>query len=253
MKLLAIIGSPRKDGNTFAVVEKISDKLKSLGDIEIEYLFLSDINLELCKGCCSCFINGESSCPNKDDREMIEQKLLASDAVIFASPVYAVNMTALMKNFMDRFAYSMHRPRFFNQKTMIVAVTAIIGLKETINSMSHIKAMGFNITQTFGLIVNSPLTTESMTDTKTTNKIEKEAEKFYKKIISKKPIKPNDESVIQFRIQQKLFFKNKEELPYDWEYFASKGWFDPKRKHFIDNAKVSFSKNLWAKLFAKCI
>ncbi len=45
-------------------------------------------------------------CPLMDDRERIEKQILASDGVIFASPVFAMNVTALMKKFLDRFAYT---------------------------------------------------------------------------------------------------------------------------------------------------
>jgi multimeric flavodoxin WrbA len=59
--------------------------------------------------------------------------MLVSDGVIFVSPAYCQNVTALMKNFVDRFAYIFHRPRFFNQKALIISTTCGAGLKETLN------------------------------------------------------------------------------------------------------------------------
>jgi multimeric flavodoxin WrbA len=63
---------------------------------------------------------GEDKCPLKDDRAAIEQKLLAVDGFILSSPVYVGSVSWLMKNFIDRFAYLNHRPRFHRQKVLTV-------------------------------------------------------------------------------------------------------------------------------------
>lgn len=247
MKILAIIASPRKNGNTYSVVEKILEKMKSLRHFDIEYLFLSDVNLQPCTGCSVCLLKGNAYCPAKDERPVLEEKILASDAVIFASPVYAMNMTALMKNFMDRFAFTMHRPRFFKQKTMIVAITGAVGLKETINSISQLKYCGFDIVETLGVTVPNPLDYKPGFDDKTIKKVEKSAQNFYKKIIAKEPIKPSFATIMQFRAQKKVFAKNKDKMIADWEYFKERGWFEADCNYYDKNAKVGFLKNLFAK------
>lgn len=250
MKVLAVIASPRKEGNTFCVVEKIADKLKSLGQVDVEYIFLSEVNLEGCKGCSTCLLKGNAYCPAKDERPEIEEKILASDAVIFASPVYAMNMTALMKNFMDRFAFTMHRPRFFNQKTMIVALTGAVGLKETINSIAQLKYCGFDIVKTLGVVVPNPLEYKPDLDEKTINKIEKSAKEFYKKIVENKPMKPSWDTIVQFRVQQKVFAKHKDTMIADFEYFNDNGWLDTKKKYYTQKADINPLQDLLARLVA---
>lgn len=249
MKILIVIASPRKNGNTYAVVEKITEILREK-EAEVEYVFLSDSDLGFCKGCCACLTNGEDYCPNKDDRAVLEEKILSADGVIFASPVYAMNMTALMKNFMDRFAYTMHRPRFFNQYTMVVSVTGSIGLKETINSISQLKYCGFNIVSKLGLVAPNALLNPCAFNDKSIKLIEKETENFYKKVLNKEAIKPDFDTMMQFRMQRKYFAKSKENMPCDWEYFNSKGWFDPKKNYYVDNAKLSFAKHTFAKILS---
>ncbi len=59
MKILAIIGSPRRKGNTYKVVSLIEERMKALGDAEFSYLFLKDANLELYQGCWQCLSWGE--------------------------------------------------------------------------------------------------------------------------------------------------------------------------------------------------
>jgi len=51
MRILAIIGSPRKKGNTYNMVRRLEDDLRARGELEFEYVFLKDENLELCQGC----------------------------------------------------------------------------------------------------------------------------------------------------------------------------------------------------------
>lgn len=254
MKLLAILGSPRKNGNTFAVVDEFVKKISSLDkEISTEYVFLADEQLETCKGCCNCLTIGENFCPNKDARAVLEEKILSCDALIIASPVYAMNMTALMKNFMDRLAFTMHRPRFFNQKTIIIATTGYGGLKETINSIAQLKYSGFNIIQTLGLVVKQPLTYNPELDEKTIKKINVSAEKFYKKLKNKAPLKPSFSSIMQFKAQRRVFEQGEKEMPADYAYFKSKNWFDKKRKHYVENARVGSVTNFISDLLVRNI
>lgn len=253
MKILAVIGSPRKKGHSSFIIDKIEEKMKNLGVDEFERFYLSEMNLEMCKGCGICLLKGEENCPNKDDRKHIEEKILASDGVIFISPVYAMNMTALIKNLLDRTAYTMHRPRFFNQYTMLVSVTGGGGLKETINSMSAIKYSGYNIVNTFGVVAPDALGGTAISDSKILKKIDTEAEKFYQTILAKSPITPEFENIMQFRVQQGIFLLKKDELPCDYNYFNERGWFDKKKKFNVDNAKIRFLDDLAARLISSKI
>ena len=82
MKVLAIMGSPRKKGNTYKVVQEIEQRMRELGNVEFEYLFLRDANLEPCRGCDNCQPKGEDLCPIDDDREKIEEQILNQNIYI---------------------------------------------------------------------------------------------------------------------------------------------------------------------------
>lgn len=127
MKILVIHGSPRPHGNTYRVVTHIEEAMKATdSEIEFEWVYLSRINLQPCKGCYRCLELGEAQCPIKDDREQLETKMHAADGVIFSSPVYVANVSALFKNFVDRFAYICHRPRFHHKKALVVTSTGSV-------------------------------------------------------------------------------------------------------------------------------
>ena len=95
MKILAICGSPKK-GNTYSALNDIKENYP---DIDFKILMLKDVNLKPCLGCYVCVKLGEDKCPLKDDREKIVKEMLDADGVLFASPVYTMQITSLMKNY----------------------------------------------------------------------------------------------------------------------------------------------------------
>ncbi len=94
--------------------------MKAMCEVEFEYLFLKDANLKPCIGCYNCMAKCEDKCPLKDDRVVIERKLVTADGFILSSPVYVSNVSWLMKIFIDRFAYMNHRSLFHRQKMLTV-------------------------------------------------------------------------------------------------------------------------------------
>ena len=131
MKILVIMGSPHK-GNTYAAAKKIEEAMRKRSDMEFEYLMLAEANLSPCRGCFICFLKGEGSCPIDDDAAAIGEKLENADGVIFASPVFGMNVTGLMKTFIDRFSYIFHRPRFFSKKALLLSTTGALGQKDVL-------------------------------------------------------------------------------------------------------------------------
>lgn len=101
-KILGIIGSPRKKGNTDVLVSEILKGAKSRG-AEIESIYLGDLTIKECDGCHVCW-KGKPCC-KQDDMLPIYSKLIDSDIIIFGTPVYWYGPTALMKAVIDRLVY----------------------------------------------------------------------------------------------------------------------------------------------------
>ncbi|MBF0376873.1 MAG: flavodoxin family protein [Desulfamplus sp.] len=99
MKILALTGSPRKDGNTETVVKAIIAGAESKGTT-VNYYDLSKLNISGCKACMYCKTN--DGCAVKDDMLPLLEEVLTADAVILGSPVYMWQMTAQTKLFVDR-------------------------------------------------------------------------------------------------------------------------------------------------------
>jgi multimeric flavodoxin WrbA len=100
MKIIAINGSPRgMAGTTGRLLEEVLAGVTQAG-AETEVICLADSPIKPCVACDACHKIG--ICPISDDYEPIKEKLLAADAVIYASPNYIFSVTAQMKAFFDR-------------------------------------------------------------------------------------------------------------------------------------------------------
>lgn len=98
-KITAFIGSPRRNGNTEIMIDKIIDGIKT-SNICVEKIFLTDYKISGCRGCLLCIKTGK--CVNKDGMTLLYSKVEQSDGFIFASPTYNYNVTSEMKALIDR-------------------------------------------------------------------------------------------------------------------------------------------------------
>jgi len=253
MKVLVIVGSSRGKGNTYKVTKQLEEKIKKIGEVEFNYLFLKEANLKPCRGCFTCVTRGEHLCPIKDDRAKIEEQMLNSDGVIFASPVYVFNMTALMKNFIDRFSYASHRPPFFNQSAMAITTSAGGGIKETLNYLESImRSWGFNFIDKLGVIthpyfIHTPRYSKEIEDN-----LEKAARIFYHSMKTKERKSPKLGNLIQFRMMRVHAIDTQDYFSADYKYYQEKSLLDKSKKYFID-IKINFFKNMFAGVIEKLI
>src|SRR5512142_1139660 len=143
-KVTAFVGSARRK-NTYKAVVQYLNNLQSLGDVDTEIVVLTSCNLGICRGCQLCVNKGEELYPLKDDRDILFGKIDASDGVIFATPNYIWNMSGIMKVFLDRFGFAIHRPRFFG-KAFTSIVTQAMGRGDKIVEYLDYTAftLGFN-------------------------------------------------------------------------------------------------------------
>jgi multimeric flavodoxin WrbA len=122
-RLLVILGSPRRKGNSSALAARISRGAESAG-AEAETLFLQDLRISPCRGCDTCKKDDSRGCAINDDMQEIYQKLIRSDAWAIASPVYWFTMSAQTKIFMDRcYALPAYAENPFAGKRIAIAMS----------------------------------------------------------------------------------------------------------------------------------
>jgi multimeric flavodoxin WrbA len=100
--VLAINGSPRKDGNTSILIRHIVQELENEG-IETETIQLGGKKIHGCTACMKCFENRDGKCVIDDDLvNTCIDKMRKADGIILGSPVYFLDVTSEMKALIDR-------------------------------------------------------------------------------------------------------------------------------------------------------
>lgn len=102
MKIITIMGSPKKNGKTALTLSLFEERMIKANN-EIERINITDANIKPCMECYACTrIKTEHGCPQVDDWDMVIKKILSADAIIYASPLFCFDITAQLKPLIDR-------------------------------------------------------------------------------------------------------------------------------------------------------
>lgn len=99
MKVLGILGSMRKGGNTEVLLDEALQEAQQTGN-SVSRVILRDKVIAPCHGCMGCVRTGE--CVIDDDMQEVHREIREADGIIWASPVYFWAMSGLTKNALDR-------------------------------------------------------------------------------------------------------------------------------------------------------
>ena len=143
MYILAVVGSPRLDGNTNYLVDEALHEANQLG-AKTEKIVISQHRLSPCLAHINC--RELDSCVQKDDGAWILDKFCEADGVILATPVYYYDLSAWMKIFIDRnYFLGCHRKKCRAKAVGIIVVAGGIGIEDTVNSMIRfVESSSFN-------------------------------------------------------------------------------------------------------------
>ena len=98
MTIIVLMGSPNRNGSTGMLVENFKKGAEESGH-SVEVIDVCHANIHPCTGCVKCGYEGP--CVQNDDVEQIRKKLLDSDMVVFATPLYYYGMTAQLKTVVE--------------------------------------------------------------------------------------------------------------------------------------------------------
>lgn len=99
-KVLAIVSSPRKGGNSELLVDEFVKGAQETGQ-EVEKVCLREKKIAPCIACEACLRNG-GTCVQRDDMAEVLQKLIETDVIVLATPVYYYSVCAQLKTMIDR-------------------------------------------------------------------------------------------------------------------------------------------------------
>ena len=139
MKVIAINGSPNKEGNTFHALTMVGEELEA-GGIEFEILHIGHKLIHGCLACGKCGINKDEKCVIKtDDLNLWIQQIKKSDGLIIGAPVHYAGIPGTMKSFLDRLFYvAGSNGGLLRQKVAAAVVTVRrTGGSATFDSLNH--------------------------------------------------------------------------------------------------------------------
>jgi multimeric flavodoxin WrbA len=248
MKCLIINGSASKsylwngaviEGFTGRLTEEVKNEMRRLGEVEFEEIRLSDVNLPYCRGCHTCFTRGEKYCPHNKLVSPLVEKIREADCMILTSPVYALNVSALVKGLFDLTAYNYHRPSFFDKKALVISSTAGgMAWRVCAYMRDTLKHWGFNRVYTLAVIrMGAPEPNE-----KTKEKCRAAARRFYADAASGRLHAPSLKRVFYYQLWRNLSLGSRESP--DYAYWQESGLvnheFSPQVK--TGPAKKAFGK-----------
>jgi multimeric flavodoxin WrbA len=139
LKVVAVNGSARKDGNTAILLKRVLQALEA-EDIETELVQLAGEQIRGCNACRTCYTTKNKRCAIEEDNvNAYIQKMVAADGIILGSPVYFSMMTPEMKALIDRAGYVARANNDMFKRKVGAAVVAVrrAGALPTFDAINH--------------------------------------------------------------------------------------------------------------------
>ncbi len=246
-KILVIFGSQQKKGAGAKTFEIFKSKFDST-EYSFETVFLSDYEITSCRGCTVCFKKKE--CVIKDDVTTIVEKMKSSDGIIFVTPIYAMNISGLLKTFIDRISYMLHKPALYEKHSYIIITTDVGGFKFVSAYMRYMmNAFGIYNTGYTGVIAKFIKKDENYRN-QISDAMTVEAEKFKNLLNRGKNYKPKFTQILRFNLWKTSAIMKKNIYPGDYQYWEEKGWLD---KDYYYPIKINSIQKIALKIIQKKI
>ena len=131
-KVVIVVGSPRKNGNSAALAEQVAEGARATGT-ETQMFNLHEMDIKPCDGCDACQKGSGTDCHIKDDMHDLYSAIRQADALAIAGPVYWYSVTAQTKLFIDR-CYAIAKPGDNALARMRVGVVLVYGGADAFDS-----------------------------------------------------------------------------------------------------------------------
>ncbi len=122
-KILIVLGSPRKKGNSATLAAKVAEGAIADG-ADVETVYLNGLNIKPCQGCEKCQQESFNGCAIEDEMNQLYSKMQKADSVVVASPIYWFNISAQTKIFIDRlYAVGVGQKNIFKGKNIAIILS----------------------------------------------------------------------------------------------------------------------------------
>ncbi|RMF97781.1 MAG: flavodoxin family protein [Candidatus Schekmanbacteria bacterium] len=150
MKVLAIVGSPRKKSNTDILVDKVIEGISSVTEVDSEKIYIVDKKINYCTGCGFHLRQADKvsgkMCSQDDDMIGIHREMIEADALIFGTPVHMRTLSAPMLNFLTRSIPLLKMKPIFDENGKIVSaeVNSLLKGKKVASVVSQGDPMAYS-------------------------------------------------------------------------------------------------------------
>ena len=181
--------------------------------------------MQRCRGCKLCVDKGEEFCPFRDDRDLLIENMMTSDGVVFASPNYSFQVSAIMKTFLDRLGFVFHRPRFFGKTFTSIVAQGIYGGGKIVSYLDFVgNGLGFNTVKGSCITTLDPMTEKQQ------HKIDRvlaaQARRYYARLEKPGYPVPTLIQMMIFRMGRTKIRLELDDSFRDYTYYADKGWLE---------------------------
>ncbi len=224
-KVTVFVGSAHRGGATTRAAGLFLESLESYGDVRGEIVVLSDYTIGVCHGCKNCTNRGEERCPLKDDRDVLIEKMMSSDGVVFASPNYSFQVSAITKIFLDRLAFLFHRPRFHGRVFSAIVVQAIGFGGRIVKYLQFVGGgLGFSVVKGSCSRTLEPMDQNALDRMR--GNLAKHARRFHARLLQPAFPVPSLLGLMMFRMARTGYRRSLGEDMRDYVYFRDRGWFE---------------------------
>jgi multimeric flavodoxin WrbA len=138
MKVVAFNGSPRQNGNTAVLINRVLKELTVEG-IETDFIQLGGQQIHGCMACGICRKQKNKQCKIDDNINQYIQKMAEADGIILGSPTYFSMMTPELKALIDRAGYVARSNDFLFKRKVGAAIVAVrrTGAMTTFDAINH--------------------------------------------------------------------------------------------------------------------
>ena len=213
MEISIINGSPRKNGATGILLQEIGRSLSTDYGVTVSYYNLAELRIDYCKGCEICYQTGKC-CIRKDDFELIAKKIKMSDGVVIGSPTHGSNVSAYLKNFMDRGHFIVEQA-LYDKKCFSLATYEIADGRSVIKLLKKFFRISGGAVKG-SLLVKIAFNQNPLKDKRVFNRLRKQVKKYHSSILNQKRKTPfehvfNDIIVVNL-IWRQYFKKNPQQF-----------------------------------------
>ena len=241
MKCVVIHGSPRR-GNTWDVLNIVLNELKDIPNIEFDVIELKKVKLDTCIGCFNCILKGEDKCPHSNTMKNLIDRIENAEVIIMTSSVYSMQITGLLKNFIDHMSFNFHRAKFYKKKGLVIATTAGAGHKQATKYMKELlEFWGLNKVNKIAVAYRNTKLTQKNIDY-----IKSESKKFKKELLKMDIPKSGIKQVVMYNFWRAMAINDK-------SYEADYNYYKNKKRAYYDDANVNKIKIMIGNLVYKVI